>query len=372
MSNEESQSRPDGQPDAEADRSESGGPTDDTGSPMTDHGGARVISGGTGNTASNEGPAADAADTEESVGKTMSAKNEGSKEKQGSFWKELPILIVIALVLAFVIKTWVVQAFYIPSKSMEETLLVGDRVLVNKLVYQVRDIKRGDVVVFNGSGSWDEGETVVVEEPTNPVSRLFTWVGQQLGVQPTGKDYIKRVIALPGDTVACCDAKNRVTVNGVPLNEEDYLFPGSAATESEFGPVTVPKGRVWLMGDHRSISYDSRLHQNDPGEGSVAIDSVVGRAFVIVWPLDRWGTLPIPDTFDRLNDETEGGEESASGSDVAGEPDIASAPVAAAALPFAPLALGTAAAVPLHLGGRSAQRALRRRFRRSHAGDSGD
>nr|WP_285757433.1 signal peptidase I [Nocardiopsis ansamitocini] len=257
----------------------------------------------------------------------MSAKKTG-EEKQGSFWKELPILIVIALVLAFIIKTWVVQAFYIPSKSMEDTLLVGDRVLVNKLVYEFRDIKRGDVIVFNGGDSWDEQNTVVLEEPTNPVSKFFNWVGQQVGVAPTGKDYIKRVIGLPGDTVECCDEQGRVLVNGTPL-DETYLYPGSLETHQEFGPVTVPDGRLWVMGDHRAVSYDSRMHQADTGGGSVPEESVVGRAFVIVWPLNRIATLPIPDTFTALNEKT-----------------------AAAAAAAAPLALGALAAVPVHLVGR--------------------
>ncbi|MFD6099292.1 signal peptidase I [Nocardiopsis flavescens] len=226
-----------------------------------------------------------------------------SKDKQGSFWKELPILIVIALVLAFVIRTWVMQAFYIPSGSMENTLLVGDRVLVNKVVYEVRDIRRGEVVVFNGDGSWDDPNTVVVPEPTNPVSRGFTWVQQQLGAAPTGKEYIKRVIGLPGDVVECCDEQQRVTVNGVPLDEEEYLYPGSLASHETFGPVTVPDGHVWVMGDHRAISSDSRRNQGNPGGGAVPIDHVVGRAFVIIWPFSQAGGLGAPDTFARLNDD---------------------------------------------------------------------
>ncbi|WAE72645.1 signal peptidase I [Streptomonospora nanhaiensis] len=224
-----------------------------------------------------------------------------SSEKKGSFWKELPILIVIAVVLAFVIRTWVMQAFYIPSTSMENTLLVGDRVLVNKVVYQIRDIERGEVVVFNGNGSWDDPNTVTVPEPTNPVAGAFSWVQQQLGAAPTGKEYIKRVIGLPGDTVECCDEQNRILVNGVPLEEDAYLYPGSVASHTEFGPVEVPEGHLWLMGDHRAISYDSRLNQNNPGGGAVPIDHVVGRAFVIIWPFNQVGGLGVPESFEAVD-----------------------------------------------------------------------
>nr|WP_236544145.1 signal peptidase I [Spiractinospora alimapuensis] len=220
----------------------------------------------------------------------MSSKDREKSEDKGSFWKELPILVIIAVVIAFAIKTWVVQPFYIPSKSMEDTLLVGDRILVNKVVYQLRDIERGDVVVFNGSDSWDEDTEVAEPEPDNPVSGAFTWVGQTLGLAPTGKEYVKRVIGLPGDTVECCDEQNRVVVNDEPI-DEPYLYPGSLETHQEFGPVTVEEGRLWVMGDHRAISYDSRTHQGDPGGGTISEESVVGRAFVTVWPLNRLGTL---------------------------------------------------------------------------------
>ncbi|MEU3310605.1 signal peptidase I [Nocardiopsis sp. NPDC055551] len=245
-----------------------------------------------------------AAEDQESEEKAEAAMSKSQNSaKKGSFWKELPILIVIALVLAFVIRTWLMQAFYIPSTSMENTLLVGDRVLVNKVVYQVRDIERGEVIVFNGDGSWDDPNTVEIPEPTNPVSGAFTWVQQQLGAAPSGKEYIKRVIGLPGDTVECCDEQNRLLVNGEPLDEEAYLYPGSVESHTEFGPIEVPEDHLWLMGDHRAISHDSRANQNNPGGGAVPIDHVVGRAFVIIWPFGQAGALSVPPAFEELESE---------------------------------------------------------------------
>lgn len=241
---------------------------------------------------------------EESDERAQSAMSKSqSSAKKGSFWKELPILIVIALVLAFVIRTWLMQAFFIPSTSMENTLLVGDRVLVNKVVYQIRDIERGEVIVFNGDGSWDDPNTVEIPEPTNPVSGAFTWVQQQFGAAPTGKEYIKRVIGLPGDTVECCDDQNRLLVNGEPLDEEAYLYPDSVESHTEFGPIEVPEDHLWLMGDHRAISHDSRANQNNPGGGAVPIDHVVGRAFVIIWPFDQAGALSVPESFEKFESE---------------------------------------------------------------------
>jgi signal peptidase I len=177
---------------------------------------------------------------------------------------------------------------------MEPTLLVNDRVLVNKLVYHTRNIERGDIVVFSGVDSW--AAEVVVPEPANPVAGFFRWVGTAFGVVPGEKDYIKRVIGLPGDVVKCCDAQGRITVNGVPLNETAYLYPDDEPSQ-KFFEIKVPKDRLWVMGDQRSVSLDSRSHQGDPGGGAIPMDKVVGRAFVIVWPFSRAAILPIPDTF---------------------------------------------------------------------------
>ncbi|TMR21040.1 signal peptidase I [Nonomuraea turkmeniaca] len=198
------------------------------------------------------------------------------------------------MVLALIIKTFVVQAFYIPSESMENTLLKNDRVLVNKLVYHTRDIERGDVVVFSGVDSWD-GE-FQLEEPSNAVAGFFLWVGTAFGIVPGEKDYIKRVIGIGGDHVKCCDSKGRITVNGTPIDEESYLYPGNVPSD-KFFDITVPQGRLWVMGDHRSVSLDSRSHTGDPGGGSIPEGQVIGRAFVKVWPFDRAGVIDIPDTF---------------------------------------------------------------------------
>ena len=204
-------------------------------------------------------------------------------------------MVVIALLLAVVIKTYAIQAFFIPSGSMENTLEINDRVLVNKLVYDVRGIHRGDIVVFNGDGSWDPG---TVPKDTNFLVKFADGFASMFGFGHPGDILIKRVIGLPGDQVACCDAQGRVTVNGVPLTEQSYLYPGDAPSEIRFN-ILVPPGQLWVMGDHRLISDDSRDHLGDPGGGTVPESAVIGRAFVIIWPPSRWRMLPIPGTFEQ-------------------------------------------------------------------------
>ncbi len=233
--------------------------------------------------------------TSEEPDRGGSAGSRRKRSKERSFWKELPILVVLALGLALIIKTFLIQAFYIPSESMENTLVPGDRVLVNKLAYRLGDVQRGDVIVFNGANSWEP--EAIFEEPTNAAGKVVRWVGELFGFSSVGeKDFIKRVIGLPGDKVVCCDKNERVTVNGHALSESTYLFPGDAASQTPF-TITVPKDRLWVMGDHRAASADSRSHTGDPGGGTIPIDHVIGRAFVVVWPLDRITLLNRPPAF---------------------------------------------------------------------------
>jgi signal peptidase I len=275
-------------------------------------------------------------------GATRSGHRAAPERKKSSFWHELPFLVLIALVLALLIKTFLVQAFYIPSGSMENTLDGGpsneqgdtrhhnyDRVLVNKLIYRIRDVHRGEIIVFRGPESWQSTPESVVHPPSNPIARFFHDIGSALGVAaPSSKDFIKRVIAVGGDHVVCCDAQGRITVNGVAL-DEPYLYPGNKPSDSPFD-VTVPKGRLWVMGDHRAQSADSRAHLNDH-DGTVPTKDVIGRSFVVVWPPSDWKTLPVPKTFHQKG-------------------------LAALAESGAPLALGVVGALPLTL--------LRRRLRR--------
>jgi signal peptidase I len=217
--------------------------------------------------------------------------------KRKSFFRELPGIVITALVISVLIKTFLVQAFYIPSGSMENTLLVNDRVLVNKLADKPDEIHRGDVVVFRDPGGWLNGPEVQERGGVlGAVRDALVFVG--LAPAAGEEDLIKRVIGVGGDEVACCDSEGRVTVNGVPLDEEDYLFPKDEPSFDEF-TVTVPDGELWVMGDHRSVSEDSRAHRQQPGEGYVPVDDVIGRAFTIVWPLDRASLLRRPDTFDQ-------------------------------------------------------------------------
>ena len=204
--------------------------------------------------------------------------------------REVVVVVVMALVLSFVVKTWLLQAFFIPSGSMEDTLLVGDRVIVSKLTPGPVDLKHGDVVVFQDPGGW--------LEVLPPVERggLAGAVHDGLvfvGLLPAESEdhLIKRVIGLPGDHVVCCSKNDKLTVNDVEITEP-YLKPGDVPSSMDFD-VVVPAGHVWVMGDHRSDSEDSRFH--DPTgtgkDGSVPIDDITGRAVAVVWPLDRAGVL---------------------------------------------------------------------------------
>ena len=260
---------------------------DPTADPDADHGAEARDSGQAeaGSKAEASGPAEDGAGeaAAPAVGEPGRPSTRRGRRKR-SFWREFPVLVVIALLLAVVIKTYAIQAFFIPSGSMENTLEINDRVLVNKLVYDVRGIHRGDIVVFNGDGSWDPG---TAPRNTNFVVKFGQGFASMFGFGHPGDILIKRVIGLPGDKVACCDAQGRVTVNGVPLTEQSYLYPGDSPSEIRFNIVVQP-GRLWVMGDHRLISDDSRSHLGDPGGGTIPENAVIGRAFVIIWPLSRW------------------------------------------------------------------------------------
>jgi len=245
-------------------------------------------------------------------------------------------IVLTAIVLMLLIKAFVVQVYRIPSSSMEDTLLTGDRVLVNKLVYHLRGIDRGDIVVFSGEGSW--GSTTGAPDPAPPgnlVLRAFDDVLADIGVYSTQTYYIKRVIGLPGDHVMCCQ-DGKVTVNGVPLDETSYLFPGASPSNQTFS-VVFPRGRLWVMGDNRAISDDSRGHMLSgfPDQGTVPENEVVGRAFLIIWPPSQFGDLPIPATFSA----------------------VAAAPMA----PMAPAAGLAAAGLGVPLLARRVRRARRRR-----------
>ncbi|MCG5452617.1 MULTISPECIES: signal peptidase I [Micromonospora] len=206
--------------------------------------------------------------------------DEQTDKPRSSFWKELPILLGVAILVAVLVRAFVLQTFFIPSPSMENTLKIDDRVLVNKLVYDFRSPHRGEVIVFKAPTAWSGN--------------------------PDGEDFIKRVIGIPGDHVVCCDPEERLMINGKSL-DEPYIFSMDGirdkAADQEFD-ITVPEGRLWVMGDHRSASGDSLEHWQQSGqnitEATIPEDDVVGRAFTVFWPVNRATWLTVPDGFDGI------------------------------------------------------------------------
>lgn len=206
-------------------------------------------------------------------------------------WLETILLLALALAVSAVVKTFFVQMFFVPSGSMNPLFVKDDRILVEKWSYWDDSVvERGDVVVFADPGGRWLGS--VGDLPLNPVQSVFA----RIGLYPTGGHLVKRVIGIGGDRVMCCDTKGRVTVNGVPLQEKDYILDGLSPSDRAFD-VKVPRERLWVMGDNRTNSEDSRFHQDLEGGGTIPEDGVVGKVWTIVWPLDRFNVLDRPPTF---------------------------------------------------------------------------
>ena len=204
-------------------------------------------------------------------------------------WLELVLLLLVALVISVAIKSFVLQMFFVPSESMEPLFIEDDRILVQKVSYWTGDVERGDVVVFEDPGGWLSAGPAL-----GPVQRGLSLIG----LYPTGGHLVKRVVAVGGDEVACCDDRGRVTVNGVALDEDEYLGEGVTPSDRRF-EVTVPQGRLWMMGDNRANSQDSRYHQDLSGKGTISVDRVVGKVAAIVWPAGRFELVERPRTFEQ-------------------------------------------------------------------------
>jgi signal peptidase I len=220
------------------------------------------------------------------------------------FIRDILIIFVVAVLVSFLIKTFLVRSFYIPSGSMENTLLINDRIIVNELEPNLMPIHHGDVVVFTDPGGW---LPPAVPTKQNPIAAGIDWALSIVGLSaPDSDDHlIKRVIGLPGDHVTCCNALGQLSVNGTPLKEPYIKLPPQQVNAASVSfDVVVPKGDLWLMGDNRWDSQDSSRNQNLPGKGFVPEKAVVGRAVLISWPISRWTYLDnYPDVFRGVEDD---------------------------------------------------------------------
>ncbi|MDY0909504.1 signal peptidase I [Microbacterium sp. CFBP9034] len=209
-----------------------------------------------------------------------------------TFLRDVLVIILIAVLVSFLVKTFLVRSFYIPSGSMEDTLHINDRILVDEITPRFGSYDRGDIVVFQDPGGWLPPSS---EPARPPVIEAVDWVLSLVGLSaPDSDDHlVKRIIGLPGDHVVCCNPLGQVTINGVPVDETDYikLPSGESAASGDPFDIVVPEESLWVLGDNRYRSKDSRYNQDQPGKGFVPLENVVGRAFLVTWPLDRFGML---------------------------------------------------------------------------------
>lgn len=231
---------------------------------------------------------------ERQTGRRAARKNRSA----ALFLRDVLVILVVAVLVSFLIKTFLIRSFYIPSASMEDTLAINDRIIVNQLTPSLFPLDHGAVVVFRDPGGWLPPQTPV-QQP--PLVAALDWVLSVVGLSaPDSNDHlIKRTIGLPGDHVTCCNALGQMSVNNVPLDERYIKLPSGITKVSDLDfDVTVPQGYLWVMGDNRYNSRDSRYNTDKPTKGFVPLSNVVGRAFVVSWPLDRWGWLDdYPSTF---------------------------------------------------------------------------
>lgn len=209
-----------------------------------------------------------------------------------SFLRDVVIIVLVAVLVSFLVKTFLVRSFYIPSGSMESTLLVNDRILVDEITPRFGGYERGDIVVFRDPGGW---LPVKSDPPRSALVEAVDWTLALVGLSaPDSDDHlVKRIIGMPDDHVVCCNGVGQITVNGVPIDERAYLELPSADSPASADPfdIVVPEDRLWVLGDNRYSSKDSRYNQDQPGKGFVPLDNVVGRAFLVTFPFSRFGTI---------------------------------------------------------------------------------